>query len=77
MGVAVRMVTGDHVAIAKETASKLHLGTNIFVASEIFAAAGGEDAIGLVASADGFAQVFPEHKFKIVVRFSLPATLWE
>jgi H+-transporting ATPase len=66
MGVTVRMVTGDHVAIAKETASKLHLGTNIVVASDAFVAAGGWDASELVASADGFAQVFPEHKFKIV-----------
>jgi H+-transporting ATPase len=66
MGVAVRMVTGDHVAIAKETASKLHLGMNIVVASDIFPATGGQDAIELIGPADGFAQVFPEHKFKIV-----------
>jgi H+-transporting ATPase len=66
MGVTVKMVTGDHVAIAKETASKLHLGTNIAVASDIVAGAGAQDANALVASADGFAQVFPEHKFKIV-----------
>jgi H+-transporting ATPase len=64
MGVQVRMVTGDHVAIAKETAGKLHLGTNIIVATEVFAPAGQDSA--LVESADGFAQVFPEHKFKIV-----------
>lgn len=66
MGVAVRMVTGDHVAIAKETASKLNLGTNIVVASDIFAAAGAQDTSNLAVSVDGFAQVFPEHKFNIV-----------
>lgn len=53
----VKMVTGDHTAIAKEIAGKLDLGTNIMAASEI------SDHI---ENADGFAEVFPEHKFQIV-----------
>jgi H+-transporting ATPase len=65
MGVSVRMVTGDHVAIAKETAAKLNLGTNIAVAGEIFASETGRTLIE-VEFLDGFAQVFPEHKFRIV-----------
>ena len=68
MGVKIKMVTGDALAIAKETAKKLDMGTNIL------------DAAGLgdvkkketpamsesIENADGFAQVFPEHKFHIV-----------
>ena len=68
MGVKVKMVTGDQLAIAQETAKKLDMGTAIL------------DACGLgdvkhqettpvaesIEKADGFAQVFPEHKFHIV-----------
>jgi H+-transporting ATPase len=65
MGVEVKMVTGDQMAIAKETAQKLGLGTNILDASSLHGlnrAAASEE----VEKADGFAQVFPEHKFRIV-----------
>ena len=66
MGLSVRMVTGDHSAIARETARALHLGTNIISASALF----GKDAAHhdgeRIEAADGFAEVFPEHKFKIV-----------
>jgi H+-transporting ATPase len=65
MGLDVRMVTGDHVAIAKETARKLHLSTSIVAAADIFAD-GGTSRTATVESTQGFAQVFPEHKFKIV-----------
>jgi H+-transporting ATPase len=68
MGINVKMVTGDQLAIGRETARELGLGTNIL------------DATGLgdtrhpvtaqlteaIEKADGFAQVFPEHKFRIV-----------
>jgi H+-transporting ATPase len=66
MGLDVRMVTGDHVAIAKETARKLHLSANIVVAADVFAEGDGSNRTASVESAQGFAQVFPEHKFKIV-----------
>ena len=36
MGVDIKMVTGDHEAIARETCDKLNLGTNIVVASDLF-----------------------------------------
>lgn len=65
MGVDVRMVTGDHVAIAKEIAKQVNLRTNIIPANEIKDASHGEIA-RLVENADGFAQVFPEHKYRIV-----------
>lgn len=57
MHIDVKMVTGDHTAIAKEIAGKLELGTNIMSADKID---------NHLDQADGFAEVFPEHKFKIV-----------
>jgi len=65
-GLEIRMLTGDHGAIARETAHQLHLGTNIVAASEIFPIEGGRHDGERIETADGFAQVFPEHKFKIV-----------
>jgi H+-transporting ATPase len=65
MGLKVKMVTGDHIAIAKEIASRVNLGTNIMPASA-FLDKHGREAREIVESADGFAQVFPEHKYHIV-----------
>jgi H+-transporting ATPase len=65
MGMNVKMVTGDHVAIAKETAKSLGLGTNIQPVSA-FLEKSDDDAERIVEEADGFAQVFPEHKYRIV-----------
>jgi len=58
MGVDIKMVTGDHTAIAKQTASEVHLGTNIIDATS-FADKSDEEAGEIIESADGFAQVFP------------------
>jgi len=66
MGLQVRMVTGDHTAIARETARKLKLGDNIISAREVFAQEGTDGDGPRIEAADGFAEVFPEHKFKIV-----------
>ncbi len=66
MGLSIRMVTGDHVAIARETARRLHLGVNIAVAGEVFDVHGNAKAADAIEHAEGFAQVFPEHKFAIV-----------
>ncbi|MGB8215466.1 MAG: plasma-membrane proton-efflux P-type ATPase [Anaerolineales bacterium] len=68
MGVIVKMVTGDAMAIAKETAAKLGLGTNILDASGFGDTKVHETAqlAESIEKADGFAQVFPEHKFHIV-----------
>jgi len=65
MGVDVKMVTGDHTAIAKEIAKQVHLGTNIIPASE-FLQKSDLEAESFVETADGFAEVFPEHKYRIV-----------
>ena len=68
MGVKVKMVTGDQVAIARETAVKLGLGTNILDAAGFGDTKHHETAqlAESIEKADGFAQVFPEHKFHIV-----------
>jgi H+-transporting ATPase len=68
MGLKVKMVTGDQVAIAKEIGRQLDLGTNIVDASlfdETKHHEGGQLA-DAIEKADGFAQVFPEHKYHIV-----------
>jgi H+-transporting ATPase len=80
LGVTVKMVTGDQVAIGKEIARQTGLGPQILDAT-VLAAAGGDGGPGQetdvagkqepelaaqVEAADGFAQVFPEHKYKIV-----------
>jgi H+-transporting ATPase len=68
IGVKVKMVTGDQLAIARETAGKLGLGTNILDASGFGDTKHHETAqlAESIEKADGFAQVFPEHKFHIV-----------
>jgi len=68
MGVTVKMVTGDALAIAQETAKKLGMGTNILDASSLGDVKKEENKTitTLIEKADGFAQVFPEHKFHIV-----------
>ncbi|HEY5170329.1 MAG TPA: plasma-membrane proton-efflux P-type ATPase [Acidimicrobiia bacterium] len=68
MGVTVKMVTGDALAIAKETAEKVGLGTDILDAAGLGDVKHDETAVVAesIEDADGFAQVFPEHKFHIV-----------
>jgi H+-transporting ATPase len=68
MGVKIKMVTGDALAIAKETAKKLELGTNILDAASLGDTKKQEstEVAESIEKADGFAQVFPEHKFHIV-----------
>jgi H+-transporting ATPase len=68
MGVKIKMVTGDALAIAQETAKKLDMGANILDASGLGDSKKQENAAVAesIEKADGFAQVFPEHKFHIV-----------
>ncbi len=68
MGVSVKMVTGDAIAIAKETAAKVGLGTNILDAAGLGDVKKKEtsEIAESIETADGFAQVFPEHKYHIV-----------
>ena len=68
MGVKIKMVTGDALAIARETAKKLGMGANILDAAGLGDAKHKETAAETtsIENADGFAQVFPEQKFHIV-----------
>jgi len=65
MGVSVKMVTGDHIAIAKEISSQVSLGKDI-VLPAAFLDRPDIEAQGVVEEAEGFAEVFPEHKYRIV-----------
>jgi H+-transporting ATPase len=68
MGLEVKMVTGDQVAIGKEISRQLGLGSNIMDAS-IFEVSKPHEAgemADIIEQSDGFAQVFPEHKYHIV-----------
>ncbi len=68
-GVGMKMVTGDNLAIAKQIATKLGLGGNILRANALPVNDDGTDlksSLEGVEKADGFAEVFPEHKFAIV-----------
>ncbi len=69
-GVNIKMVTGDNLSIARQIAGKLNLGTNI-LKSDILPVSGQQKNISgdigeAVEQAEGFAEVFPEHKFSIV-----------
>jgi len=68
MGVKVKMVTGDQVAIGKEIARRVGLGTNILDTTDFGETKHheGRQLAEKIEKADGFAQVFPEHKYHIV-----------
>ena len=68
MGVKIKMVTGDAIAIAKETCKKLGMGANILDAGKLGDAqqVKSASAATLIENADGFAQVFPENKYDII-----------
>jgi len=70
-GVEVKMVTGDNVAIARQIAGQLGMGTNIEPASQFFIGDASKGvmpagAVEQIEKMDGFAEVFPEHKYAIV-----------
>ncbi|MGW8317262.1 MAG: plasma-membrane proton-efflux P-type ATPase [Bacteroidales bacterium] len=65
MGVSVKMVTGDHKSIAQQIAGEVGMGKEIMIADELESESSAEIA-ARVEKVNGFAQVFPEHKYKIV-----------
>lgn len=73
LGVNVKMITGDQLSIAKETGRRLGMGTNMYPSSALLGQ-NKDEGIGLlpvddlIEKADGFAGVFPEHKYEIVKR---------
>ncbi|RCV46726.1 hypothetical protein SETIT_9G554400v2 [Setaria italica] len=71
LGVNVKMITGDQLAIAKETGRRLGMGTNMYPSSALLGQNKDEATASipvdeLIEKADGFAGVFPEHKYDIV-----------
>ncbi|HMA11564.1 MAG TPA: plasma-membrane proton-efflux P-type ATPase [Steroidobacteraceae bacterium] len=67
LGVAVKMLTGDALAVAREIANGVGL-PNIRRVADLKAAAAqpGNEAVDLLAGADGFAEVYPEDKYLVV-----------
>jgi H+-transporting ATPase len=71
LGVGVKMITGDQLAIARETCRTLGMGTSVFGANALPETADASDvdsvrAMDNIEVADGFAGMFPEHKFLII-----------
>jgi H+-transporting ATPase len=68
LGVSVKMLTGDAVAIAKETCKMLALGSKVYDSQRLIGSGGmsGSAIHDFVEAADGFAEVFPEHKYQVV-----------
>jgi len=72
LGLNVKMVTGDDVAIGDQIAAQLGIGDHLLVASDVFGqsttatAVLSNSVVDAVERADGFARVFPEHKYEIV-----------
>jgi len=66
------MLTGDQLAIAKETGRRLAIGDKMFLSTTLKEGppsdSGYQDIDDLVLHADGFAGVYPEHKYEIVDR---------
>ncbi|KAG0168157.1 plasma membrane H+-ATPase [Apophysomyces sp. BC1034] len=72
LGIQVKMITGDQLAIAKETGRRLGMGDNMYLSKTLKdgppAGSGYADIDELVLQSDGFAGVYPEHKYEIVER---------
>ncbi|KAF9975088.1 hypothetical protein BGZ73_001380 [Actinomortierella ambigua] len=67
MGVAVKMITGDQLIIAKEVAHRLGMQRVMLDANHLVDANKSDDEITEhCIRADGFAQVIPEHKYRVV-----------
>ena len=67
LGVSVKMLTGDALAVASEIARGVGL-TNIQRVSnlKVASAQAGNEAVDLLAGVDGFAEVYPEDKYTVV-----------
>ncbi|KNE94883.1 hypothetical protein PSTG_11785 [Puccinia striiformis f. sp. tritici PST-78] len=70
LGLKVKMVTGDQLAIAKETGRRLGLGDNMFPSKVLKEGPPPGSKFSsmddMILDADGFAGVYPEHKYDIV-----------
>ncbi|KAG2217510.1 hypothetical protein INT45_001797 [Circinella minor] len=72
LGIQVKMITGDQLAIGKETGRRLGMGDNMFLSKTLKdgppPGSGYSSIDDMVLQADGFAGVYPEHKYEIVER---------
>lgn len=70
LGLGVKMLTGDALAIAKEVALQIGMGSNIYDAERLGVGESGNksgsEVSDFVEHADGFAGVFPQHKYNVV-----------
>jgi H+-transporting ATPase len=68
LGVSVKMLTGDALAIAREVARNLGIGENIRRMSDLKALMNNDPAAAskMMEESEGFAEVYPEDKFLIV-----------
>lgn len=70
LGLSIKMLTGDAVGIARETCRQLGLGANMYNAERLGLGGGGtmpgSEVYDFVEAADGFAEVFPQHKYNVV-----------
>ena len=67
LGVAVKMLTGDALPVAREIAQGVGLPNIVRVADlKAESAQAGNEAVDLLAGADGFAEVYPEDKYIVV-----------
>lgn len=64
-GIEVKMITGDHLNIAKETARLIGMGVNIHPGEST--REGTQDKNELIKNANGFAQVLPKDKREVVL----------
>lgn len=65
--ISVKMITGDHVNVGKETARLIGLGTNIQAGQDIRDATSQQTKDQLIWDADGFASVLPSDKREVVL----------
>ena len=75
-GIDIRMVTGDHLAIAKQVAGQLNLGQNISVATGVFGEGEETDdpeVVKQISEADGFVSGPSDWGLSTVFYRSLPS----
>jgi H+-transporting ATPase len=66
LGISTKILTGDSFAIARQVSTELGLGGNIVRMPDIKAGDGSGESPELVDKGTGFAEIYPEDKFRIV-----------
>lgn len=65
--ISVKIITGDHTNVAKETARLIGLGTDIHPGEDIRSTTNQEQKKDMIWRADGFAAVLPSDKREVVM----------